>query len=59
MKPAPVKQDITFDQFQKLDIRVGTISSVEDIADSRKTSTQRQRRRVKVPGKKERQIISV
>ena len=36
MKPRPVKQDISFDQFEKLDIRVGTISSVEDIVESRK-----------------------
>ena len=36
MKPAPVKRDISFEHFQQLDIRVGTISSVEDIAESRK-----------------------
>ena len=36
MNPAPVKKDITFDQFQQLDIRVGTITAVEDVAESRK-----------------------
>ena len=36
MRPAPVKQDITFEHFQQLDIRVGTISSVEDVEESRK-----------------------
>ena len=36
MKLAPVKQDITFEHFEQLDIRVGTISSVEDIAESKK-----------------------
>jgi tRNA-binding protein len=36
MKPAPVKPDVTFDDLQKLDIRVGTIESVEDIERSRK-----------------------
>jgi tRNA-binding protein len=36
MKPAPVKADVSFEQLQQLDIRVGTISRVEDIAESRK-----------------------
>ena len=36
MKPAPVKPDVTFDDLQKLDIRVGTIESVNDVEDSRK-----------------------
>ena len=36
MKPAPVKPDIVFDQLEQLDIRVGTITRVEDVAESRK-----------------------
>lgn len=36
MNPAPVKQDVSFERFQQLDIRVGTITSVEDVAESRK-----------------------
>jgi len=36
MKHAPIKQTISFEDFEKLDIRVGTITRVEDIADSRK-----------------------
>ena len=36
MKPAPVKRDVSLKHFQQLDIRVGTISSVKDIAESRK-----------------------
>ena len=36
MKPAPIKPDITFGDFEKLDIRVGTITEVVDVADSRK-----------------------
>lgn len=36
MKPAPTKQEITFEHFQQLDIRVGTILSVEDVEESRK-----------------------
>ena len=36
MKPAPIKPDITFDDFEKLDIRAGTITEVVDVADSRK-----------------------
>jgi tRNA-binding protein len=30
MKPAMVKEEISFDDFEKLDIRVGTIERVED-----------------------------
>jgi len=36
MKPAPVKPTISFDEFEKLDIRVGTIERVEDIKGSDK-----------------------
>jgi tRNA-binding protein len=36
MKPAPVKETILFEDFEKLDIRVGTITSVSDIAKSKK-----------------------
>lgn len=36
MKLLPTKPDITLDHFQQLDIRVGTITRVEDIVDSRK-----------------------
>ena len=36
MKPAPVKPDVTFDDLQKLDIRVGTIESVDDVEASKK-----------------------
>jgi methionine--tRNA ligase beta chain len=36
MKPAPVKPNVTIDDLQKLDIRVGTIESVEDVAGSKK-----------------------
>ena len=36
MKPAPIKREITFEHFQQLDIRIGTISSVEDVEGSRK-----------------------
>jgi tRNA-binding protein len=36
MKPAPVKPDITFDDLQKIDIRVGTIESVDDVENSKK-----------------------
>jgi tRNA-binding protein len=35
-KPAPVKPVIAFNDLQKVDIRVGTIQSVEDVTDSRK-----------------------
>ena len=36
MKPAPVKESILFEEFEKLDIRVGTITSVSDIPKSKK-----------------------
>ena len=36
MKPAPVKPDVTVDDLQKLDIRVGRIESVDDIEGSQK-----------------------
>ena len=36
MKPAPVKPDVTFDDLQKLDIRVGTIESVTEVEGSKK-----------------------
>ena len=36
MTPAPVKDEISFDDFEKLDIRVGTIVSVSEIERSRK-----------------------
>jgi tRNA-binding protein len=36
MTPAPIKELINFDDFEKLDIRVGTITKVSDVADSRK-----------------------
>ena len=36
MTPAPVKPDITFDDLQKIDIRVGTIESVYDVEGSKK-----------------------
>ena len=36
MKPAPVKPNVTIDDLQKLDIRVGTIESVEDVDGSNK-----------------------
>ena len=35
-KPAPIKEIITFGDFQKLDIRVGTVELVEDIEKSDK-----------------------
>lgn len=35
-KPAPVKDEISFDNFEKIDIRVGTIKRVEDVEGSRK-----------------------
>ena len=31
MKVAPIKEETSFDVFEKLDIRVGTIESVEDV----------------------------
>ena len=36
MKPTPVKPDVSFDDLQKLDIRVGTIESVDDVEGSKK-----------------------
>lgn len=36
MKIAPVKKPITFKEFEKIDIRVGTIECVEDIEESEK-----------------------
>ena len=36
MKPAPIKPEISFADFEKVDIRVGTIEAVSDVADSRK-----------------------
>ena len=36
IKPAPVKETISFEDFEKLDIRVGTIISVLDVAKSNK-----------------------
>ncbi len=36
MTPAPIKPNISFDEFQKLDIRVGTITAVDEVAGSRK-----------------------
>jgi tRNA-binding protein len=35
-KPAPIKPEISFDLFQQVDIRVGTIELVEDIPASNK-----------------------
>lgn len=36
MNPAPIKPEISFADFEKVDIRVGTIEAVSDVADSRK-----------------------
>lgn len=36
MTPAPIKPTIAFSDFEKLDVRVGTITAVEDVPDSRK-----------------------
>lgn len=36
MKPAPIKELISFDDFAKLDIRVGTIVTVSELANSNK-----------------------
>ena len=36
MKPAPIKDTITFEDFEKIDIRVGTIIAVSEVAQSRK-----------------------
>ena len=35
-RPAPIKPTISFDELNRIDIRVGTIVSVEDIAGSEK-----------------------
>ena len=36
MKPSPIKEAISFEDFAKIDIRVGTIVSVSDVANSNK-----------------------
>jgi tRNA-binding protein len=36
MTPSPIKETISFEDFEKLDIRVGTIISVSDVAKSNK-----------------------
>jgi tRNA-binding protein len=36
MKPAPIKPSVSIDDFEKLDIRVGTIESVAEVPDSKK-----------------------
>ena len=36
MKPSPIKATISFEDFEKLDIRVGTITSVSDVEKSNK-----------------------
>ena len=36
MKPAPLKKTISFEEFEKLDIRAGTITAVEDVTASNK-----------------------
>ncbi len=36
MVPAPIKDEITFEDFEKLDIRVGTILSVNEVEKSNK-----------------------
>jgi tRNA-binding EMAP/Myf-like protein len=36
MKPAPVKSSVSIEALEQLDIRVGTILSVEDVPESRK-----------------------
>ncbi len=36
MVPAPIKPDVTFDELQKIDIRVGTIESVDHVEGSKK-----------------------
>lgn len=36
MKPAPIKDVISFEDFEKLDIRVGTIISVREVEKSKK-----------------------
>jgi tRNA-binding protein len=36
MKPSPVKENINFEDFEKLDIRVGTITEVKEVEKSKK-----------------------
>ena len=36
MKPSPIKPEIAIDDFEKLDIRVGTIETVTDVPNSKK-----------------------
>ena len=36
MRPAPVKPNVTIEDFEKLDIRVGTIEAVDDVEGSKK-----------------------
>ena len=36
MKPAPIKETVAFEDFEKLDIRAGTITSVEEVDNSNK-----------------------
>ena len=36
MNPAPIKPDVTIEDLQKLDIRVGTIEAVDDVEGSKK-----------------------
>ncbi|WP_455375558.1 hypothetical protein [Kaarinaea lacus] len=36
MKPSPIKEEIAFEDFEKLDIRVGTIISVSEVEKSNK-----------------------
>jgi tRNA-binding protein len=36
MKPSPVKPEITIDDLEKLDLRIGTIESVEEVPESKK-----------------------
>ena len=35
MKPSPIKPEITIDDLRKLDIRIGTINSVEEVPESK------------------------
>ena len=36
MKPSPIKEEIVFEDFEKMDIRVGTITTVTDVEKSNK-----------------------
>ncbi len=36
MKPSVIKENISFEEFEKLDIRVGTITSVVEVVNSKK-----------------------